>query len=468
MITLQEHRPGGVENGVSPRDFHVPLILKNGVLYNPDLDRFFMDLPLNGVRSPHSLRAYGYDIMVWVRFLDEARGTNIWKAERADVMAFQRARRRQSAEVSVSASSWNRSVAAFEKLYRWAEAEGLMSSSPFTHRDIWMRTHGTGRARAVARNDAYERAAKRSDIRFVSLEEFGVFKNVGLRTLTPSGTPRVGARDRNGTRNALFAELLVSTGLRLEEASFLLESELRGLMALNSKGSRQVRLELSPPLTKGDRGRTVLLPRRILQQISTYLAIERTHAVSKFKARSGWQSMDRPILIRRPAAGAVSFPLLHGGALPLAALTPDERGRLVICDEDGTPAEPAVLWVTETGQPVQPNSWEVIFARASLRCAEAGIPIRINPHRLRHTFAVHMLSMLIRHRLRNAAQELTDPGIEAYRRLLGDPLQQVQRLLGHASLATTYIYLDHIVAQADTVDAAVEEILALVSDVRAS
>jgi site-specific recombinase XerD len=36
----------------------------------------------------------------------------------------------------------------------------------------------------------------------------------------------------------------------------------------------------------------------------------------------------------------------------------------------------------------------------------------------------------------------------------------VQRLLGHASLTTTYIYLDHIATRADTVDA-VEELLAL-------
>jgi integrase len=44
-------------------------------------------------------------------------------------------------------------------------------------------------------------------------------------------------------------------------------------------------------------------------------------------------------------------------------------------------------------------------------------------------------------------------------------LQQVQRLLGHASLTTTYIYyiyLDHIAARADTVDAAVEGLLSLV------
>jgi site-specific recombinase XerC len=137
----------------------------------------------------------------------------------------------------------------------------------------------------------------------------------------------------------------------------------------------------------------------------------------------------------------------------------------VICTDDGAPQEAAVLWLTEVGQPVQPNSWEAIFARASRRCAEAGIPIRLNPHQLRHSFAVHMLAMLIQHRLRDAAIDPATP-MEGYRRLLGDPLQQVQRLLGHASLTTTYLYLDHIATRADTIDAAVEELLALLSDAR--
>jgi integrase len=65
------------------------------------------------------------------------------------------------------------------------------------------------------------------------------------------------------------------------------------------------------------------------------------------------------------------------------------------------------------------------------------------------------------HQLRGASPMASGGPTEGYRRLLGDPLQQVQRLLGHASLATTSLYLDHIVTRADTVDAAVEELLAL-------
>ncbi len=450
-ITLQERRQA---DGL---DAYVPVILRDGSVYDADLDRFFLDLPLSGLRSRHSLRAYGYDVVVWVRFLAEARGKAVWAAEREDVAAFHRARRRDDAGFRISAASWNRSVASLDRLYRWAEQQGLISATPFTHRSVWRRGHGGTRARLALRNDAYERTARRAEVRFVALEDYRVFRDVGMRGLTPAGVERPGARDRNGMRNALFAELLVSTGLRLAEASYLLAHELAG-MERTAASDRQVWLDLPLGLTKGERGRRVLIPRRLLQQVLAYIAVEREAACAKFLARSGWQAIDRPILIRAPGPGG-KLTARDGGAISADVLTPDERGRLVICGGTGTPRESAVLWLTEVGQPVLPNSWEAIFARASRRCAEAGLFLRVSPHQLRHSFAVHMLAMLVQRRLREDA--VPGGAMEGYRQLLGDPLQQVQRLLGHASLATTYIYLDHIASRADTVDTAVEELLAL-------
>ena len=459
IITLQEQRQ------CDGLDRHVPLILRDGSLYDTELDRFLLDLPLNGVRSPHSLRAYGYDVMIWVRFLEEVRGKSIWRAERADVAAFHHARRRGDGGSRISAGSWNRSIASLDKLYRWALEQRLVSASPFTHRDVWRRGYGSRRARVVARNDAYERASRRSDLRFVSLDDYRVFRDVGLRGLGADGIERPGARDRNSTRNALFADLLVTTGLRLEEASFLLAFELTALSYIKS---RQVWLELPTALTKGDRGRNVLLPRRLLRQIIDYVEIERAAATAKFRERAGWKAIKRPILIRRVATGTRHLELYTGRSVAIDHVAPDERGRIVICDAHGAPAEPAALWLTEVGQPVQPNSWEQAFIRASRRCTDAGFPLRVNPHQLRHGFAVHMLALLVQRRLREASNSSrASTAMDGYRRLIGDPLQQVQRLLGHASLATTYVYLDHIATRADTVDAAVEELLALLPKVKA-
>ena len=110
------------------------------------------------------------------------------------------------------------------------------------------------------------------------------------------------------------------------------------------------------------------------------------------------------------------------------------------------------------GLPVQPNSWEVIFARASQRCKSTGTPTSITPHQLRHTFAVHMLAMLIQHRLRDAA--LPAGPMEGYRQIFGDPAAGAAA--SRPCQPTDHLHLSHhIASRADTVDAAVEELLAL-------
>ena len=193
------------------------------------------------------------------------------------------------------------------------------------------------------------------------------------------------------------------------------------------------------------------------------MEIERTVAVSKFKARSMACRVPRPIFAQQSANDPTVVKLSDGSTVHVSRFTPEERLRLVLC-EAGVPDAPAALWLSEAGLPVRFNSWEAIFLRASRRCNEAGLDIRISPHQLRHTFAVHMLAMLIEQQIGQAVPDTR--GMEAYRQLLSDPLQQVQRLLGHASIMTTYVYLDQIAAQADTVDTAVGRLLsALTEDV---
>lgn len=441
-------------------DRYIPQIVSDGELYNPHLDRFFVELPLNGTQSHHSLRAIGYDIVVWVRFLDQARGTAVWSVSHEDVVAFHSTRRRCSASHRISASSWNRSVASLDKLYRWGVDQGLIAASPFRHRQVWRRGFGGRRAAHEDRNMAYEPSSAMFQPRFASLETYRLFNRVGLRGLTRTGHERLGARDRNGVRNALFADLLVSTGLRLEEAGSLLACELPK-MGTHDGSQRQIRLDLPPPISKGNRGRTILMPQRIAARLQDYIDIERSRAVSKFKARSGSSQIPRPILVEQNTSDPRVVQLSDGSTAQLTRFTPDERLRLVLCNA-GIPYAPAALWLSEVGLPVRFNSWEAIFLRASRRCHDAGLDIRISPHQLRHTFAVHMLAMLIEQQIGQTSPD--NSGMEAYRQLLSDPLQQVQRLLGHASITTTYIYLDQIAAQADTVDTAVGRLLSALTD----
>jgi integrase len=226
-----------------------------------------------------------------------------------------------------------------------------------------------------------------------------------------------------------------------------------------SGGDRQVAFRLPPALTKGDKGRTIRIPASLLSRLRSYLAVERAVAVEKFTTRAGIKRMPAALTCAISAGRIeVATPSTELKPLRLDTVTPDERRRLVIHGSGGTPIEPAALWLSEVGLPVAPNTWEVIFTRASRRCEAAGQPYDVHPHQLRHSFAVHMLALLIRQRFGDAHKDQDLSGA-AYRRLLGDPLQQVQRLLGHSSIATTYIYLDHLAGCQDTVDAAVEELL---------
>jgi integrase family protein with SAM-like domain len=219
MITLLERRAAPVVEALGlrwRRQSQAPSIRRDGRTYDADLDRYLADLPLNGVRSQHSQRSYAYDLLVWVRFLDEARGKAVWQATRDDVDDYHRARRHDDAPNRISAASWNRAVAALDKLYRWAVEDGIISESPFAYRDVWRRLpFGRGRSITVTRNQAYERAAKRSNVKFITMEDYGHFRRVGLQGLAVDGSERRGARDRNGGRNALFAGRLARSTAQL-------------------------------------------------------------------------------------------------------------------------------------------------------------------------------------------------------------------------------------------------------------
>jgi len=114
--------------------------------------------------------------------------------------------------------------------------------------------------------------------------------------LAIEGGMRPGARDRNGSRNALFADLLITTGLRLEEGSSLLTVEIEEAIRASAGGDKQVAFRLPAALTKGDKGRTIRIPASLLARLRSYLEVERANAVSKFKTRGGSKRMTASIL----------------------------------------------------------------------------------------------------------------------------------------------------------------------------
>ena len=292
--------------------------------YDLALNRFFRACPAMGARSPNTWRSYARDILVWARFLVERRGgKTVWQAGRDDVLAFHRARRLSAAPYRISAASWNRSVAALDKLYRWAVEEGIIAISPFSYGATLRRAGGSRAVLAVTTNRARERAARRHDTRYIDLGRYLLFREVGLRGRLPDGSEDATWRGRNGERNALFAELLVTTGLRLTEAGSLLLSELP---RLTDPESRSVPFDLPGPIAKGGRPRRIRVPRRVLRLIGDYVDLERTVSAARSEP-----SVSDPLWLMLEDGKATDA---AGKRVRLDRLTLGERRRVLV----GTPA----------------------------------------------------------------------------------------------------------------------------------
>lgn len=433
----------------------MPFILGDDGSYDHQVNRFFRACPTLGVRSMNSLRAYARDIVVWMRFLHERRsGKTVWAASREDISAFHEARRLSDPQFRISASSWNRAVAALDKLYRWALDERIISALPFVYRQAWAPPSSRVSQQAGATNTARERGARNGDMRFLDLERFKVFRDVGLRGRLPDGSEDPTWRGRNGTRNALFADLLITTGLRLQEASSLMLAELPDMATIPMITAKSVTFRLASATAKGGKGRDIRLPVRLIKSLRTMVEIEREVSLGRsFRAGAGTRGI-REIVVMGYEHRALRIGSLEGSA-PVAfdQLTISDRSRLV----DAGIGAPLALWLTEDGRPITAPAWEAIFQRASTRCRDLGFSdMHVTPHMLRHSFAVHMLNLLLREQIGWVTGESARPLGPAWRRVIGDPLLKLQRLMGHARIESTYIYLDHLAEAQEIVDAAVD------------
>ena len=175
----------------------MPFILNTDGSYDLQINRFLRELPHNGVRSWHSWKSYALDLLTWCRFLEERRDTTVWKATRADLIAYHQIRRGvlpplssdtaldPSITVPISAYSWNRTVAALDKFYQWAHDEGYVQVIPFTYRDVTCmnRYHSA----TVRHNTALERVAHRHDMKFLTIDAYLFFRDVGMLGRLPNG-----------------------------------------------------------------------------------------------------------------------------------------------------------------------------------------------------------------------------------------------------------------------------------------
>ncbi|MFE4336051.1 site-specific integrase [Streptomyces sp. NPDC056831] len=372
-----------------------PFILGGDGSYDLQLNRFLRELPSWGVRAENSVLGYARDVMLFVRFLETSRyGKSIWACDGDDLRACKRVRLRCGGPGAVSVGTWNRSVAALDKWVAWSLDAGLLKRAPFRYVDKTVMTPAG--PRRVHVNAEMETDPQDEPLRFVSFEDYLLWRNVGLRGELPEGGADPAWRGRHGERNALFADVLVHSGMRLGEASCLLVPEVP-----SPGGPGEFRV--AGAVAKRRRGRRVFLPPRKVRQFHHFLAVERDAIVARCTAEGRFTpaATDRTV-IRTGRYGLV----LDGGARnwPYGRIDSAERRRLV-----RRTGEPLWLWLADEGRPLEPAAWQAVCRQANARCASFGIEIEVHPHTLRHTYAVYMLGLLLRQTVRALGRRLDGP-----------------------------------------------------------
>ena len=372
----------------------------------------------------NSAHAYALDALRFCRFL-ESNGLDILTATRADIVAY----RKHRLASGLSARSWSRELVVVRALFNYLFETGQRPNLP------WIRVG--------SRSVVTPRTTKTElDVRALSHDQWITFRNVGLGGELPSGEIDSSYRGSCTMRNTSAAELALTTGMRLNEWRTLLDVEIP-----SSNNSVGIALQAC---AKNGRFRRVYVPVSTVQIVDLYRNTERKAAVRRaqriLRTRLASLALVREI---DTSAGKITYSL-DGRARrsKIAAIPPDIRRILVLKRPDGW-IEPLSLFLGNTGKPPSARRWHQYFQDANSRLASLGVgppmlPAAITTHDLRHTFAVVMLRGLQQIAVKiEATRPRTGTGTIS-EHIVHNPLLTLQRLLGHASPATTMVYLRYI------------------------
>ncbi|WP_047892510.1 site-specific integrase [Micromonospora sp. RV43] len=431
-MPLEEIRPWLDEEDIPDR---LPCLIAPDGTFDLELNRYFLQVHLMAA-SENTQAAVAYDLANFFTFLWRNRqplGCRSWRdATSEDRAAYKRWRRTDVNGPGVKGSTFAREVATVNQFYRWAVKRGLIAQNPIEQRQA---RHRAGRRPTAELTPAeVPRDAHRDDLEWLPPHSYRRWRDVGVRGYLGTGLRDRSFRGRNASRNATFCDVMVRTGLRLaEQASLTLFDvpDVQPHMAYR-------RTRLPSAIAKGGSGRKIYVPTSVLRDVWDYIQFDRTDVVERARARGTYERIEDALIIEDPQGALLPPDQLDGRPIPVGALRPSDRRRLLIRTEQGL--EPAALWLTESGLPMTTSGWQTIFDEANDRCKRRGEALRCHPHLLRHTYAVVTLEQLQREHIRelagmSAAQRTT------YEMVFGDPLDWVRRRLGHQSIESTLIYL---------------------------
>ncbi|MFD7870674.1 MULTISPECIES: tyrosine-type recombinase/integrase [unclassified Microbacterium] len=333
---------------------------------------------------------------------------------------------------TLAGSSWNTEVSDIGLFFAYARDKG------------WLQTDPVPRWGTRQRNTLKSPEKETRRIRFLTEEQLAFFLNHGLRgDDVPDDRPEYPERDYT------FGLTLVSTGLRREEATYLLDLDIPTNLPRGS--------HIFERIGKGSKPRDVHIIDHLADVIDHYRRGEREYMVERAQ----------PTLRSRRRNGTLTVaelvPTTNGTALRIGARLirpnrlPNSLRRTAVWIRDDGLIDPLALFLAEGGQAPAIDRFNRLFSDANHRVASFGphehappAHITVAPHILRHTFAVRTLAAL----MREGRQTQGDPYA-----LLASPLLVVQELLGHTSLSTTNRYLYHAETYTDQVPNALRESL---------
>ncbi|WP_415853484.1 tyrosine-type recombinase/integrase [Sinomonas sp. G460-2] len=423
-------------SGVRPG---TPIMLSPNWQVDGRLARFLVRSSF-GRLEQETKRNYTTDYCVFFDFLwnrgkdwDEASSDDLWDFEDWRTRSVSNPQR-------VGGARWNRGLAALGRLYSWAVREGHIPVSPIETREAVGRRGGVVQVPAARAKDA-----KSADVHWLTPRMFRRWVDVGLRGFTADGPPDAGWVGRLEDRNSAFADLLFTSGLRLTEAASLLTLEVPRRRA---DARRYHAGRLAPAVTKSKRARTFYAATQVVGEIEAYCESGRAAVVRRAQRWGRYDELPQMRLVTSVSGHRTKVLRWRdrdgtAGETALARAGVQERAMLFTEGPEGP--EPLWLWLSESGLPFRPASWEGVFRSATARCAKVlagsgGDAPFCTPHMCRHSFALFMLVAL--HHVMDVRLGLNPQERRDFRLLYGDPWRMVQDLLGHADVETTRsIYL---------------------------
>uniref|UniRef100_UPI003F49590E hypothetical protein n=1 Tax=Amycolatopsis sp. CA-096443 TaxID=3239919 RepID=UPI003F49590E len=420
---------------------------------------------LNFVRSDvfrnlerETKRNYGTDYRPLLNFLS-SRGRT-WRVATPQDLADYRHWRCNAPENPgrIGGTKWDREAAAFTKLFKWGKVYPL---------PVDISRPGDRAADSVS-----------SRVSWLTPRTWDLWLDIGLRGHDRAGVAAQGWESRTELRNTSFVQLVLSSGLRRQECGSLLTLELP---AQRLRRGRYMHGQLAGAVTRSKNSRTYYASVDSVGQVEAYVESDRAWAVQRAQEKGHYDRLSVVRLITKVTNGLkpkVEWVDRDGavGSRELSRLGWRERQWLFQPGPGGP--EPAWLWLTEQGLPMDPDRWNGVFRAANLRCEQVllseeqralrrdfrlaevrGKSPYATPHSGRHSFALYMLVLL--NELFEKRYGLTKSDRRDFAQLFGDPWWLVKTLLGHSDVETTkrhylapvsHLQLESILAAAEAAD----------------